>query len=224
MYKMGTEPRGAGGAGGAGGGSGKGDELLNMYESLLATTEQGIQAALATPEGRRSFGSLGSAGRFASAATNIIDNLTGANTQDVVKAFFGGQDPVMMNNYLKYSILPVARMMVDKGVLAGAEQARAKALLAVAGGNDASGEQELLGPDQAAELATITIQAAKRAVAQAKGQPINYGSGASTPPAGMQSPPQAGSAEGAEENRPPPPPGDGWTWHPESRTYRRLKQ
>jgi hypothetical protein len=176
----------------------KSDGLMEMYDELLRTTEQGIEQALQTPEGRRSFGSMGKPGRALSAAADILDNVTGLQSKEAIKRFFGGQDPVVVNNYLKYSVLPVARLMVDKGVLAGAEQARAKALVTIAQGKDASGEAELLGPEQAAELVTLTLSTARRAVNKGKGLPPQWGDAGGTrampPETATEVPPPSGSA------------------------------
>jgi hypothetical protein len=103
--------------------------------------------------------------------------MAGTDLRGRVKEFYGGVDPKIINETIRTSTMPVARLMVDdKGPLSGAEQAQAKALLGQ------YEKQGFLGPEQGFELLMLTAQALRRQVAAMGGETL--------PPTTESAPPQ----------------------------------
>jgi hypothetical protein len=134
------------------------------------------------PRARAALGTLGKPGAFASGAADIVDFMAGTDLRGRVKEFYGGVDPKIINETIRTSTMPVARLMVDdKGPLSGAEQAQAKALLGQ------YEKQGFLGPEQGFELLMLTAEALRRQVAAMGGETL--------PPTTESTPPQARQVE-----------------------------
>jgi hypothetical protein len=155
-----------------------------QYLSLIEGTQDLVQTLKENPDSdaKRTLGTLGLLGSKLVGLLDITDSigLTTNRKQQVIDKVFGGENPVLVRGVLKTAVLPMARLMVDKGVLSGPEQKRALSLLALAGDDGA-----LLGPEDSAELILLVTDAARRAAGQSS---LMRGKPEATPPPSMSAP------------------------------------
>jgi hypothetical protein len=169
-YVQGDGKKGAGGEGASAKVEGYKLALNRLMDQVITPLEN-------NPRARAALGTLGKPGAFASGAADIVDFMAGTDLRERVKSFYGGVDPKIINETIRTSTMPVARLMVDdKGPLSGPEQAQAKALLGQ------YEKQGFLGPEQGFELLMLTAEALRRQVAAMGGETL--------PPTTDAAPPQ----------------------------------